>query len=109
MSSSRPSSSESNSTLPRTAGTIAARSATRATGSRLAGDGRPADRGGGDRLGGGDGEPGRDAGALVDLRRLADRPGEAGDDLEQELGHHRPPTETVARPHVCQAAPPPAG
>ena len=55
----------------------------------LPGDGGPADGGGGDRLQPGDGEPGADAGALVDVAGLADQPGEAGDDLGQVLGDDR--------------------
>ncbi len=50
---------------------------------------------GGDRLGGRDREAGGDAGAGVDLRRLADQPGEAGDDLEQVVGQHRLPSGAV--------------
>ena len=41
------------------------------------------------RLGGGDGEAGGDARAGVDRGRLPDGAGEAGDDLEQVLGHLR--------------------
>ena len=56
----------------------------------LAADGGPAHGRGPHGLGGGDGEAGRDAGAGVDLGRLAHRPGEAGDDLEQVAGDQRP-------------------
>src|SRR3954468_18520988 len=55
----------------------------------LPGDGGPADGGGGDRLQPRDGEPGADAGALVDVAGRADQPGEAGDDLHQVLGNDR--------------------
>ena len=72
-----------------TPGTTAGRSQTRATASCSPVDRGPAHRGRGDRLHRGDREPGRDAGALVDLRRLPDRPGEPGDDLEQVVGHDR--------------------
>ena len=56
-------------------------------GTFLAGDRGPAQRSGGDRLGGRHGEPGRHPGALVDGARLAQRPGEPGDDLEQVARH----------------------
>jgi hypothetical protein len=56
-------------------------------GAGLAGERGPAQRGGGHRLGGGHGEPGRHARTLVDGARLAQRTGEAGDDLPQVAGH----------------------
>ena len=59
-------------------------------GQLLTADGGPAHGRGPHRLGGGDGEAGRHAGAGVDLGRLAHRPGEAGDDLEQVAGDERP-------------------
>ena len=74
-SSSRPSSVASNSTLPRHGRDDGGQVADPGDGLGLAGDRGPADGGGGDRLDRGDREPGRDAGALVDLRRLADQPG----------------------------------
>ena len=54
---------------------------------RLALRGRAVQRGGGDRLRTGDGEARADAAALVDGVRLAQGPGEPGQDLDQVVGH----------------------
>ncbi len=56
-------------------------------GIRLVGAGRATQGGARDALGGSDGEPRGDARALVDGGRLTQAAGEAGDDLEQVLGH----------------------
>ena len=53
----------------------------------LALGGGPVQRRGGDGLGAGDREPGGDPGALVDRAGLAQRAGEAGQDLDQVVGH----------------------
>ncbi len=66
ISPSRPSSPDSNSILPPSTSTAVSRSTIRATASLLALHGRAVQRGGGDGLGAGDGEPGADARALVD-------------------------------------------
>ena len=86
---SRPSSPLSNSTLPRSVLVTDTVSPIRATASPLAEQPGPAQRGRRHGLGRGDGEPGRHAGAGVDGRRLAYRPGEPGEHLQHVLGHRR--------------------
>ena len=84
---SRPSSPVSNSILPPSTSTAVSRSTDRATASSSPCDGRAVQRGGGDGLGAGDREPGRDAGALVDRAGLAQRAGEPGEDLDEVVGY----------------------
>ena len=87
ISRSRPSSPLSNSTLPPRTSTAVSRSTTPGDRLVLALAGGPVQRGGGDGLGAGDREAGRDAGALVDRVGLAQGAGEPGQDLDQVVGH----------------------
>ena len=95
ISSSRPSSPDSNSILPREhvdRGLEVDRPRHRLV---LALPRGPVQRRGGDRLGARDREPRAHAAALVDRARLAQRPGEPGQDLDEVVGHlgdeRRPP------------------
>ena len=84
---SRPSSPDSNSSLPRSTSITVPRSTTLATGILFAEDGGAVSRRCGHRLGGGDREPRRHPRALVDRPRLAQVAGETGEDLHQVDGH----------------------